>query len=328
MDGWRGGDIQLLFAFIVWLEQHMVSLIICKYLDIHSGWAVRKTAGIPWRHSSITFSYLNRSTEVFLHAPSQADISGDWPTNWQDVRGHTLSTQTHCRSAFGKWRLAACVGRKQRQTEGQGPVLSSPSGIQRSFVSRLNQILTTEELIKTASCATEPLCCDLASVTLACLKVPDLEAKSCFPAAACGSSGQLLSSSPGPRWLLPSTLTLQMEFGVCVMCADFILFTYLFFTIMFMLETDFASLQEPLSCDNDRAANRAQSRPPVFLNRILWSSHAHRRFGTSHGPNILRRHTRDTQKQSKRKKFFLKKGDLLAVLVQLYWCSFLHLFDV
>lgn len=229
MDGWRGGHIQLLFAFIVWLEQHMVSLIICKYLDIHSGWAVRKTAGIPWRHSSITFSYLNRSTEVFLHAPSQADISGDWPTNWQDVRGHTLSTQSHCRSAFGKWRLAACVGRKQRQTEGQGPVLSSPSGIQRSFVSRLNQILTTEELIKTASCATEPLCCDLASVTLACLKVPDLEAKSCFPAAACGSSGQLLSSSPGPRWLLPSTLTLQMEFGVCVMCADFILFTYLFF---------------------------------------------------------------------------------------------------
>lgn len=67
-----------------------------------------------------------------------------------------------------------------------------------------------------------------------------------------------------------------------------IFFVCLFgFTIVFILETGFASLQEPLSRDDDRAAIRAQSRLPAFLNRTPWSSHGHRRFGTLRGPNIF-----------------------------------------
>lgn len=84
--------------------------------------------------------------------------------------------------AVDQWRVwANMVGRRQRRSKTHGPRLSCPSGAERSFVSLLNEILATEELIKATGCATEPLCCCLASVTLeSCLKGPLLRACSCF----------------------------------------------------------------------------------------------------------------------------------------------------
>lgn len=157
------------------------------------------------------------------------------------AKRRTFSKQAHGRSLFGKWRQFG------RWNGGQGPVLSSPSGIQRSFVSRLNQILAIKELIKATGCTTQPLCCDLASVTLAYLKVPNLQIKSC-------SLWQVRTAA-----IFISRIKVTSSFHPV----------------------------KPLSRDSDRAANRAQSRPPAFLNHTFFSSHGHRRFGTSRSPNIL-----------------------------------------
>lgn len=131
IDGGMEGGYYPTLMCIHLLEQHMVPLIICKYLDMRPGWAVRKTAGMPWRHSSITFSHLKSIHRGF---PARTITTWYkwpfWPPDWRDMRGqiqrHALSTQTYWRCAFGKLQLATCVGRTQRQSEGQGPVLSFP----------------------------------------------------------------------------------------------------------------------------------------------------------------------------------------------------------
>lgn len=105
-----------------------------------------------WPHEQHFLLYLHLQ---MVDCESKPVLSGYQPSNWQDVCG-----QTHTQK---KWRLATRVGRRQRRRKAQGPRLSPSSGTRCSFPPLLNEILTTEELIKTTSCTTEPLCCYLAS---------------------------------------------------------------------------------------------------------------------------------------------------------------------
>lgn len=110
---------------------------------------------------------------LYLHlqmvgCKSEPVFSGYRPSNWQDVCG-----QTQRRRRTGDWQHAWDRDGDGVKYKDQGSVLPPAPG-----APLLNEILTSEELIKTTSCTTEPLCCCLASVTLASesLKVPVLRA--------------------------------------------------------------------------------------------------------------------------------------------------------
>lgn len=141
-----------------------------------------------WPHEQRFLLYLCLQ---MVDCKSEPVLSCYRPSNRQDVCGqtHTLSKK--------KWRLAARVGRRRRRrrSKAQGPGLSPSSGTRRSFAPLLNEILTTEELIKTTSCTTEPLCCCLACVTLASesLKVLVLRANS--PSSAKFAEARFISIS-------------------------------------------------------------------------------------------------------------------------------------